>query len=358
MKKIFLLAYDGVNLGDDLFIETIITRYRNTKFYMISDQVNRKNFSSYQNLVVINKNNFLLKKLKNLWPGGYSRYESYIKNKCNALVYIGGSIFIEYSSWRNILNWWNYQVDRYPFYVLGANFGPFKEEEYLKSMEKMYLHLEDICFRDKMSFDLFEKNEKIRYAPDILFSYKMNEKEEKKQVFFSVINCENKDEGRNTLSKYGNEYVDVMIRIIKKYLNNGYSVVVSSFCKIEGDEETVTKIKKSCKDIKVLNYNGNNRQEILDSISESCYMIGTRFHSIILGLDANKPVFPIIYSIKTENMLKDIGFNGNYINIRDIEQLDYEFSKKNLDDKYIIDISRFKMEAENHFKKLDEVLKK
>lgn len=38
MKRIFLYAYDKVNLGDDLFIRYITNKYQNTKFYMVSDK--------------------------------------------------------------------------------------------------------------------------------------------------------------------------------------------------------------------------------------------------------------------------------------------------------------------------------
>ena len=44
MKKIFLYAYDHVNLGDDLFIETIVNRYPDTEFYFWTDNENKKVF--------------------------------------------------------------------------------------------------------------------------------------------------------------------------------------------------------------------------------------------------------------------------------------------------------------------------
>lgn len=358
MKHIFLYAYDKVNLGDDLFIDNIVNRYPDTKFIMISDKTNKENFSRLINLKIIDKNNYFLTKLKNIWAGGYSRYEYHLKDKCDAIVYIGGSIFIEYPTWKNIVDWWDYHVSHYPFFILGANFGPFQSIEYKDAMNDIFSKAQDICFRDKDSFQLFYENKKVRYAPDILFLQKMDNKISKKKIFVSVINCKNKDE-LNIEFHLQSQYVHSLVNILKKYLQEDYEVVISSFCKNEGDEETVNEIMSEIHDKKVksLFYNGKNKERILNEIGESCYVIGTRFHSIILAMNAHKPVFPIIYSNKTKNMLDDIGFKGNYIDIKNINELDYSFSKSNLDENYIVDVSCFQKEAKKHFEKLDEVMK-
>lgn len=357
MKKIFLYAYDKINLGDDLFIETIVKRYPTTVFYMISDKTNKTNFRELKNLHIIDRDCVVFKYLKKIWQGGYSRYESHIKNKCDVLVYIGGSIFIEYPSWPNIVNWWNYQATNYQLYIIGANFGPFQSIEYCTAMKKVFMNLEDICFRDKYSFQLFQDCSNARYAPDILFNQKIPKSKKTNTIFFSIINCEYKDEGNNTLSLYSQDYENTIISLIQQYVIDGYNVTLSSFCKTEGDEEVVNRIAQQCpKNIKILNYNGKNRKELIYEIGKSCYIVGTRFHAIILGMCANLPVFPIIYSNKTKNMLEDIGFDGDYVYIKDITKLSYEFSKQNLDQNYIVDIHKYREKSNDHFKKLDEVL--
>ena len=53
MKKIFLYAYDHINLGDDLFIETIANRYSDTEIYFWTNAQNQKAFEEQKNLKII-----------------------------------------------------------------------------------------------------------------------------------------------------------------------------------------------------------------------------------------------------------------------------------------------------------------
>ena len=360
MKKIFLYAYEQVNLGDDLFIYNIVNRYKDVQFYLLSNKINKDNFSYLNNLRVIDKDSnffmFLSKIRKSLVP----RIIYAIQKKCDAIVYIGGSIFIEYSSWKNTINWWNYMGDNFPFYVLGANFGPYTSIEYKDSMGNMFNKLKDVCFRDKVSYHLFDDINTVRYAADILFSTTMPKVEENdRKIFISVINCKTKNEGNNTLAQYNDSYTQSLLKIINDYLNNGYKVVLSGFCEAEGDNDFIDFIynKISHHNLSYINYDGKNIEEILQEISSSSYVIGTRFHSIILGMIANKPIFPIIYSNKTLNMLKDINFQGNYIHIKDMKNLSYEYSIENLKNRYICNVDKQIKDSVNHYKKLDELLK-
>lgn len=65
MKKIFLYAYDHINLGDDLFIETIANRYPDTEIYFWTNAQNQKVFKEQKNLKIVDENSTKTKILKN-----------------------------------------------------------------------------------------------------------------------------------------------------------------------------------------------------------------------------------------------------------------------------------------------------
>lgn len=357
MKKIFLYAYDHINLGDDLFIETIVKRYPNEQFYFWTDSKNKTVFQNLNNLKIIDQNSWKVNWLKRIRPSLVARYKDGIQKKCDVQVYIGGSIFMENPTWRDVVSWWEYQSTKYSFFVLGANFGPYHTEEYKNSMDKIFKQLKDVCFRDTYSKKLFENNKNVRQAPDILFSYPMPRVEnKKKQIFVSVISCNNRS--LNGLKE--EEYIQKMANLIKEFQQLGYQIILASFCEEEGDLRAAESIKDNMKDgfnIRIMNYNGQNRDIFLKSIAESSYIIATRFHAMILGMVAGIPIFPIIYSDKTKNVLNDINFKGKSADLRKIESLTYENAQYNLKENYIVNIDDMKNNAEKHFYKLDLQLK-
>ncbi len=350
--KAFLYAYDGVNLGDDLFIEMLVKRYPRARFYMWSDPKNRKVFSDLKNLRIWDPNGWFPRLLGRIRPSFGARWTAFPKDLCDCCVYIGGSIFQEYDTWPDIVNWWKYHSERYPFYVLGANFGPWHTPAYRDGMAEAFRDLKDLCFRDRYSHDLFP--DRSRVAPDLLFGQEFPETEEKKQVFLSVIDCKN---GPSGLGAAADRYEACLIEMATDYRAHGYAVILASFCKVEGDEAACLRLQKALRDrgveSRTLFYTGENREEMLREIAASALVVGTRFHANVLGLAAGRRVLPILYSDKTKNMLKDIGFSGPTMDLREqfgpvlLEQLDRT---------RMLDASTLAQNAERHFEELDGFL--
>ena len=321
MKRVFLYAYDRQNLGDDLFVHAITRRYPDVRFYMWSHKKNRKTYASLPNLKVIDSNSHFVQFLQKLRPSLVVRYKSWLEKRCDAVVYIGGSIFMEYPSWMQICNWWEYEAQNRPLYVLGANFGPYHTEAYREKMAEIFGSCRDVCFRDHYSKELFRNVATVRRSPDILFSYPMPKcavKEE--QIFVSVINCAGRDEC-HSLSQHDERYVANMAALLRRLLDAGRKLVLASFCAEEGDAEGIRKILAAmgCEQnpsVQVLHYDGTNVEEITGAIAESGGVIATRFHAAILAIAAGRPVLPLVYSDKTKHVLEDLGFAGTICDLR------------------------------------------
>lgn len=364
MKKVFLYAYDRINLGDDLFIHEITKRYPHVKFYMMSDKKNKNTFKKLKNLTVLDKESLFTKSLQLIRPSFVSKYIGWREKICNAVVYIGGSIFIEYDNWEQILTWWDYEAKKYPFYVLGANFGPYKTEAYRDKLAEILSNMKDVCFRDQYSFNMFSDVFVVRSAPDILFSYPMPANSTiQKQIFISVIDCCSRRTGLDCLVQFEEQYLEFLRCLLNNYLQDGYTLVFASFCSSEGDEVaidnvmSVMDITEENPQVKILRYDGTNAEILVRGILESELIVASRFHASILGFVANKPVLPVVYSDKTIHVLEDVGFGGICVDIRNLQEVDVAYLQGNLEQQKLQNVNVLKERAQMHFAKLDEALR-
>lgn len=361
MKKVLLDMYLKKNLGDDLFLKIISERYNNTKFYIqpLCDydkkKLNLKNIIYIRNIIT-RCINVILKKLKfkkiNL--------RNILKKRMDVFVTLGGSMFIEQPNISELqlmqLIENKYNVVNKPFYVIGSNFGPYKNNYFIDNYKQIFEKAEDVCFREKNSFELFKDNKKVRYASDIAFSLDKNKyiQKECKKVVISVIDLKN----RKNLQQYKEAYESKILDIINCFQKQKYEIVLMSFCKFEGDENEINSIINKCdnkENINVYCYNGNI-DEALKIISSSEYVIATRFHAMILGILFNKKILPIIYSDKMINSLKDLKYDGKYLDIRNLDNSDISYIISNIS-RFVYNEETVKKDAISQFKKLDEFLK-
>ena len=350
MKKLFLYAYDRRNLGDDLFVEYVAGRYPDAKLYIWSGAENEAAYGSIPNLRRIDPDSRVVRLLRKLRPSLVARYRAWLENRCDAVAYIGGSIFMEYPNWETICTWWDYEAKNRPFFVLGANFGPYHTEAYRETMEAIFRNCRDVCFRDKYSAGLFPGV--VRCAPDILFGYPVPKVTEKpNQVFLSVIDCDGRNESHG-LSRFDRGYVANMAALVKQLLAEGKEPVLASFCEAEGDRRGIQKILDAVGDepgIRVLCYDGTNRKEMVEALAESGLVIGTRFHAVVLALAAGRPVIPALYSDKTKYMLQDLGFDGTVWDLREASSWDTL--------RGVVGAAPYKA-SQGHFEKLDALMGK
>lgn len=352
MNKVYLKAYINCNLGDDIFIHMITKRYKNTKFQLITYKNYDINYN--ENLIVKRYNlvNRIINKLIVLSSKHTNSLENILMKKSDLTVLIGGSMFIENDS-----NPSPYFIGGgNPYYILGSNFGPYKTEEYYDKFFDIFNKAEDVCFRDKYSYNLFKCLNNVRMASDIVFSLdtKKYVSEIKKNVVISVI-----DVSKKVDEKYEHDYMQKIIDLIKLFKEQSFTITLMSFCKDEGDELAIEKIMSKITDNDgiVTYYYRGNIDEALTKIGQSSIVVGTRFHANILGLIMNKTIIPIAYSDKTINALRDINYQGKIFDIRSMNDFDISSINEN-DLKYKCDVSKQIVDSEKHFQKLDLIIEK
>ena len=361
MKKVYLYAYDRQNLGDDLFVHTITKRYPHVQFYIWTGAENKATFKCLPNLKVIDRDSKWVHFLQKIRPSLVSRYRYALEDKCDAIVYIGGSIFMEYPNWEQLSQWWEYEAETRPFLALGCNFGPWHTEDYRAKMASIYAKMKDVCFRDRYSAELFKDIPTVRQAPDILFNCPMpTVPVDEKNVFVSLIDCASRDDSHG-LAALDESYTNSMAKLLQGYLDAGHTLTLASFCRHEGDEKAIAKIRNALgiddNDSRVtdLCYDGTNADHLLSAIAGAGFVIASRFHATILALAAGRPLLPVIYSDKTTHVLDDLGYKGITVDLRKENWADYAMAESNRS--VITPIDAIKEQAQGHFAVLEQLIK-
>lgn len=358
-KNILISAYISGNLGDDLFVKILCERYQSTQFYLIGEKKYKKIFEKIPNLCYIEEKgikkyaikvkNIIRKRMKKRRVSQNEMLQKKYINNMDAVVLIGGSMFIEQNNWKDAVEERRRIFDK-KIYVLGCNFGPYTNKKYLLAHKKLFSKAEDVCFRDTYSYRLFEDMKNTRVAPDVIFNLKKKEEMEEKFFLISVINP-NKEKN---LVKYYDKYVMKMIDVVNCLTKRNEKVVLMSFCEKEGDLAIIDTISTKVNNKeKVEIFNHTNIEKSLALFQKAKGIIATRFHASILAFLYNKKVIPIIYNEKTFNMLNDFSYKGAYFTLEQFgevsaENIVEELQKQN----EIINVQT----ANQQFIKLDQYL--
>lgn len=350
MKKILVFAYLRNNLGDDIFVNELVKRYPNDKFSInVLEEEYGKPFEKYDNVFI--------QKVKR------ENFEEIEINQYEGFIYIGGSIFMEGGKVYN-LDEGCYQFIKKckelgkPFFYISSNYGPYKTEEYFELSKRTFGTCEDLCFRDKYSYRLFQEIPSVRYAPDAAFTYKTGKLKKKQDtVGINLIDLNIRD----SLREKEEEYIACINNNITTYLQEGKKVYLFSFCKHEGDENVIEKLYNTRKNdfneskIRVIKYK-DDIEEFINTYKQMEYMICERFHSLILSYVFEQKFFVISYSKKIDNIIEELQLCKEYMCFEEInkEKIINLKSFNSVDLKKLEDLRKG---AEKQFEKLDLFMK-
>ena len=350
---IYLNAYYSNNLGDDLFVRTILRRYPNEEFYACCNREYANFLFKEKNVKVIGKGKYFLIKLKGKLIGKHRIvFDKSKLKKAKAFVFIGGSVFIEFPEWERY-----FEIEPNPNkFILGANFGPYTSPEFLEKNAEKIRSYNDCCFRDSYSYNLFENKSNVRLAADILFACPaLPEEKQGDCIGISVMDFTQRD----GLKEFKEEYEAGIVKICDHWCEQGKKIKLFSFCTAEGDAAAAKRIQAACKapeKIECINYDGDI-DFILDRLNDCETIYSTRFHAMILGWALQKRVIPIIYSNKQTNVLSDIGYNGAVWDIKSGDAAGDSVIQAQAEPLGKERLAELKRSAEKQFAALDKFLK-
>jgi len=332
MSKILIEYYSDNNLGDDLMVKDLAS-FLNIEL-------------GFQCILICNDDFTIAKHLKETFSRIVCHNLSLTELKRIDVKYyirIGGSIF-QHNTWlegimryKKFLRYALMRIRGIDLIILNCNIGPFKSKSWLGSSKAIIRLSNLITCRDQYSFNYINKFKKkdVFFFPDMLFSdsrdfFLPSTKTDKKNILgISIYTAYQKD-----LRLRNEEYCHFIESIIMNYFQIESDPEVRLFVFDSGYRSDFPNTYKIFS--KFINYNikvfdNNLEPEIfLERFKECDLMIGTRFHSIILSLKYCIPVIPIIYAIKTDNLLTDLRYSGfriyfedlaNYKDLDKIEQI-------------------------------------
>lgn len=365
MKRVFVHAYLAGNLGDDLFVRMLCERYPKVRFYIYADASYKVRFGDILNCRVNSPGDRRVR-LAERWmqrlgiEGGWRR----LLIRCSdAVVHIGGSVFVQhYDDWSEF-----YRVDdslqkeSRRLYVVGANFGPYVNPAYQEQYHELFKKYRGICFRDTYSRNLFADLANVSYAPDLIFSYPAKPcVPKKKKVVVSLIELDNRT-GKYAIDQYAGEYLDFHVKLVSVLIKRGYAVTLVSFCQSQMDDQMIQKVCDRLKEseksqITCMAYQ-NDVRPIVKEFEESEAVVGTRFHSVILGMLCRCKVLPVVYDQKTRRTLDDLQY-AKKLELSELEDQDVDESIESLLSMEPYDVRQLVRDSEGQFRYVDRFLKR
>lgn len=385
MKNVYITFYSAGNFGDDFFIKIISDYFSNVKFSLLinpkykikklSNNVKILWISSYMITISQKICSLLSRKSQfgNISKKILETFMDFTNNtnikRADAVVRIGGSILMEHSDNKQEIDFClssdtprDYSIrckvksKSSKQFIIGANFGPYYGASHLHWVENVFSKCENVCLRDFSSYNLFRHLDNVQYAPDTVFLHQpiCMENKVNKKVLISLI-----DPSRNEKEKkFAEKYYLLIKESILTLINRGYTIDLVSFCDKEGDKNGIEKVVSmlpSEEKVFIHSYNGDV-DEILELFKTSDFVIGTRFHSIILGIIYEKPTFPIAYSCKTINYLMDLNFVGKYARLDELDKICVEDVLYNFEKNIVCPCQNHKKYAKNQFYALERYL--
>ncbi len=343
-KRVAVTAYAANNLGDDLFIRSVLQRYPDTEFVF---------FASIDGLRMADG-------LPNM--GGTITFREFVQQRKTFSMYLilGGSMFQQRPGWMPL--WVNYArrilTARFfgiPTFVTGASFGPYAHRRFRLAFGALFRLSRHITFRDTASARVFSGLRQVDVYPDLAFAVPVPEPLEpnEKPIGMSVMEFGSGVEAAG--------YTEQCATIItESHPSSRFLLFAFQESGDLSDSRAATQVlqlltpeRAACVD--VITYDGRNLDHVLASIGSCASFYATRFHSMIIAVLYDLPVTVMLYHPKILAALTDTLEQAPETSQRPQPSAPgLSFVQVRLPRKRTAELT---VQAEGHFRAIDPVLK-
>lgn len=344
----FVKGYWNKNLGDDLFLKILCERYPKIDFFTVMTKNNINAFKGINNLHIKKIDFPFLNRVCNSLEGRTRHlipYSTFSKGlgmikRTDIAIEIGGSIFMmppnDVSTGIELKQRKIIRQKAKKYCILGSNFGPFYNNKQVDEYAEFFNSLDDICFRDNYSHELFQSVPTTRVAPDIVLNLQVESVRRKQQghyVVISVIDPTKKidfsQKKDSEIVKINTFYKNTISKLIFECEKQDKEVILMSFCDAEGDARYANKIYEDLPTTAQKNVSIYSYEDIDDALSllqGADAVVASRYHAMILGWLFGKPLFVFSYSDKTSEVIDEFFPNQSLIDLRNIEDENFDFN--------------------------------
>lgn len=306
--NILLDAFYDLNYGDDLFIETITGLFPKYKFYSFLEHYPPKVIEKAQRI----ENLYLLPEC-----GTFLK-----KNMFDAYICVGGDVFPDQGDYTKRKAYVR-SVKQSKGMVAFWGFNLF--HDYCEQTQKDIVELMDdadiIAPRDEKTAHLLRQmmpDKEISAVADLAFLSDWKSHSPAGEIMGISVRQPN-----YAASHDMEQYTAKLQEVIKAYLEGNERRRVKIFslsCGNTSDEAVAQAIidgVAAAERVEHIVYTGDTSL-IKEEISKCSVMICTRLHAMISCIAMNVPFLPIVYEVKMDHILEEIGYRGDIIRFQDI----------------------------------------
>ena len=307
--NILLDAFYDLNYGDDLFVETITGLFPKCKFYSFLEYYPPKVVEKAQGI----KNLYLLPECPTFLQ----------KNMFDAYLCVGGDVFPDRGDYTKRKAYVR-SVKECGGTVAFWGFSLFHDycDQTKKDLVELMAGADIVAPRDERSAALLRElmpGKEVSAIADLAFLSEWKQKRGAGEILGISVRQPNYATDREM-----DAYIAKLRDAVCAYLAENDSRRVKLFSLSSGntsDEAVTQKILDGVKEadrVEHILYTGDT-SFIKEEIAQCTVMICTRLHAMISCIAMKVPFLPVVYEVKMDHILEQIGYKGPVIRFRDME---------------------------------------